>query len=466
MITSLYDTELKKWFNIFAIIFLSLLTGFLIVYVNGVLAFGLFVSGMLLLYLKKIENIFLMWLLFHPIFNIDALAFLRMGGHPIITFDRVVIGAVLLFVLVEVAMKKRDLLSVNKLEIAMILFSAVMIFSIVSDSLEKISGAREFIDIFLYPFIIYFLAKNLISDEENFNKFINILLIIGVYLSLMGVFEYLTGRDILAFREGMAERSGWLRVNGPFKDDSAFGVAVSICFFIVLYKIVSWNSDGRMSNKPKVFFSLILGLSVLAIIFNFYRGIWIALIVGLLSWFLIRKKGFTKLTLFVFILAIIMIPIFNTLQSTRFFRERLTNIQTIQTRFNIFDEAVYLFKKNPIKGSGFNNFSRGGQHNTFLAFLSETGILGVSVFMLLVWFLYFYGFRNYKLSRGHITNEFSMIFLCILICYSVTWLGLNTGFSASINKLFYAITGVSLGLMQKLDNQDESDEKHYHFIKG
>lgn len=450
MITSQYHTELKNRFSVFMMILLSLLTGIIIVYLNGIVAIGLFVSVMLCLFIKKIENIFLMWLLFFPLFNVDSMAFLKINNHPVFTFDRVVIVMLFLLVLLEAAMKRRNLLSVNGLEVAMILFSVVIIYSIISGSADKFSGARIFIDAFLYPFIIYFLAKNLIVDKESFDNFINVLLIVGIYLSLMGIFEHLTGSDILVFREGMVERSGWLRVNACFKDDSTFGVIVSICFFITLYKFITCNNSG-IKNIRKVFYGLTLGLLILAIFFNFYRGIWLALIVGLLAWFFFRKTTLTKLPILIFMLAIIIIPSFNAIKSTRFFEDRLTQAGTIQSRLNTFDEVIYLFIKNPIKGIGFNNYNiGGGQHNTFLKFLSETGILGTSVFMILVWFLFYYGFRNYKLSRGHLANEFSIIFICILICYSVTWIGLITGFSASINKLFFSIVGVSFGLMKNL----------------
>lgn len=451
MITSQYHTELKNRFSVFMMILLSLLTGILIVYLNGIVAIGLLVGVMLCLFIKKIENIFLMWLLFFPLFNVDSMAFLKINNHPVFTFDRVVIVTLFLLVLLEAAMKRRNLLSVNGLEVAMILFSVVIIYSIISGGADKFSGARIFIDAFLYPFIIYFLAKNLIVDKESFNNFINVLLIVGIYLSLMGIFERLTGSDILVFREGMVERSGWLRVNACFKDDATFGVIVSICFFIALYKFITCNNSG-IKNIRKVFYGLTLGLLILAIFFNFYRGIWLALIVGLLAWFFFRKTTLKKLPILIFILAIIIIPSFNEIKSTRFFEDRLTQVGTIQSRLNTFDEVIHLFIKNPIKGIGFNNCNiRGGQHNTFLKFLSETGILGTSVFMILVWFLFYYGFRNYKLSRGHLANEFSIIFICILICYSVTWIGLITGFSASINKLFFSIVGVSFGLMKNLE---------------
>jgi len=473
MITSLYRIELKDWVNIFVIIFSSLLSGILIVYVNAGVAIGLFASVVMYLYLKKIENIFLMWLLLSPLLSVDYFSFLSVANHPILTFDRVIIGALFLFILVEATMKRRTLQAMNRVEMIMIILFAIIIYSITFDTMDKISGARTFIDSFLFPFMIYLLAKNIISDEKYFNKFINVLLIVGIYLSLIGIFEGFTGRDLFAFREGLVERSGWLRINGPYKDDVSFGVNVSICLFIALYKFITGN-NGEITNRRKVFYSLIFGLFVLAIFFNFYRGIWLALIVGLLVWFFIRKRGLNKLAFSIILLTVIIVPNFNKIRSTRFFGGRLTYIDTIQGRLDTFDETIYLFKENPIKGIGFTNFSKiqgsqygihgGSQHNTFLRFLSETGILGASVFMIFVLFLFYYGFKNYRLSRGHLNYEFSIIFLCILIIYSVTMIGLDIGFLDSVNKLFFAIVGVSLGKMKNL-YQLERNEKYSYFIK-
>ena len=445
MNVSLYHIRLKSLFNVFVIIFLSLLTGILTLY-----GFGFFIAGfcifiLLCLYLKKVENIFLMWLLVFPLFNVDSLSFLIIDTHPILTFDRIVIGALFLFVLIQVVMGRRRLLPLNKLEIAMILFSVVIIYSVISLSVDKISGTRVFIDSFLYPFIIYFLARNLISDEKNFNKFINVIVIVGIYLSLMGIYEFFTGIDIFPFREGIVERSGYSRVNGPYKLDTAFGVNVAICFFIVLYKYITYNKNNGIMNIRRNYYILILGLLIFALFVNLYRGIWLALIVGLLAWIFIRRKGLYKLTFSIIILSAIVMLNFETIKSTKLFQERLSNTETFQSRFDKFDFAINLFNKNPIKGIGFNNYRPigGSQHNTLLGFLSETGIIGVSVLMILIWFLSYYGLKNFKLSRDYLSKEFSIIFLCISITFLVTWMGQNSGFVPSINKLYFAIAGVS-----------------------
>jgi len=312
----------------------------------GIISFGLIITVLLCLFLKNIENFFLFWLLLSPLLTIDALAFYIIYGHPILTFDRVVIGTLFLLLLIEVSIGKRKLLPMNNLEIAMILFSVVIIYSIISYSANKLTGARMFVDSFLYPFIIYFLTKNLISDVKYFNKFINVLIIIGTYLSLMGIYEYLTGIDIFPTATGLVKREGWLRVNGPYKLDSTFGVNVTICFFITLYKYIGYNKNNGM-NMRKVSFILILSFLLLAIFFNFYRGIWIAFILGSLFWIFMKMKSI-KLMFYILILAMIVILSYDRLESTDLFQGRISNVKSLHSRLHAFDNAINLIKTNCI----------------------------------------------------------------------------------------------------------------------
>jgi O-antigen ligase len=102
-----------------------------------------------------------------------------------------------------------------------------------------------------------------------------------------------------------------------------------------------------------------------------------------------------------------------------------------------------LFKKNPLTGGGFSYYSyRGSTHNTFLSFLSETGILGFGMFLILIGLIFYRGFKNYKLSDDYIYKEFSIIFTSLFIMFTVTGLTQDTGFESEINLMFYAFVGV------------------------
>jgi len=443
----LHDSGFKDLLKVFGTISISLIIGILIISGYGVLAGGIYIVILFFLFLKNAETIFLCWFLLSPLLDIDSLSFLIINNHPIITFDRAVIGILFLFVLIEVTIRKKSLLSMNNLEKAMILFSIVIIYSIINKTIFKISGTRVFIDSYLCPFTIYFLAKNLITSDKSFNKFINILVIIGSYLSLMGIYEYITGKDIFFSPEGLVSIDGFLHVNGPYTMVSTFGVNLAFCFMIVLYKfVISKNLEEK--NLNKYFYFLMLLSTSLAVFFCFYRGIWIALLLGLVSWFIIRRSGAIKLFYFTLILAILIIPNFSKLESTRLFRDRILNVKTIESRFDIYSRAYDSFKKSPIDGVGFENYPE-TEHNFYIYILCETGIIGAVSLVILIFMIIFYNYKYLRTAKCFFDKEFSAVSFSIVIIFLITWTSQNLGYYSHINTIFYAILGVMINRLSK-----------------
>jgi len=440
LIVSLCKKRFKNHFIVLVIIFLSFFIGVLIIYGYAALGIALYVALIFCFALKKAENIFFCWLLLSPLFSIDSLSFLRINTHPILTFDRVIIGALILFVLVEVAFKRRSLLPINKLEKTMVLFSLIIIFSIITKTTVKTSGARVFIDSYMYPFIIYFLSKNLISNEKNFNRFINSLVIIGSYISLMGIYEYIIGRDILPSQVGLVERAGWVRVNGPYNIDSTFGVNVAFFFMIILFKFIT-SKKIKIKNINRVFYFLLLCISTLGLSFNFYRGIWISFLAGIFSFFVIRRKGLGKLIYSILLLTILLMPIFEKISNTRLYQNRILNMNTIESRLAKYKRAYEYFKRSPFNGVGFENYPE-TEHNYYIYVLCETGIIGIVSLVILISMIIFYNYKYLKGAKTYLDKEFSAITSAIVIIFLVSWASQNLGYYAHINTNFYAILGV------------------------
>lgn len=108
----------------------------------------------------------------------------------------------------------------------------------------------------------------------------------------MGVYEFFSRRDL--FHDPMygglrIVNEFWIRVNGPYVGDYTFGFCAAILFFIALYKYVISIKSNRFRN---LFYICILGMITIAICFTLYRGILLALALGLLTFFIIRRKGF------------------------------------------------------------------------------------------------------------------------------------------------------------------------------
>ena len=142
-------------------------------------------------------------------------------------------------------------------------------------------------------------------------------------------------------------------------------------------------------------------------------------------------------------ISIILIFSIDQIQSTELYKTRISNRDTVESRFIEFEKAVDAFKKSPISGIGFSNLEN-YSHNTCLRFLSEIGIVGFFIVILLFYFIFQYSYHCYKYSISDNDRDFFMIIISISMTYLITWAGLETGILPGINKLYFAIIGVMM----------------------
>ncbi|MHA1382085.1 MAG: O-antigen ligase family protein, partial [Candidatus Helarchaeota archaeon] len=436
-----------------AIIFIGVCLGCLIIFGLWKFSFAVLLAIPLFLYLKKAEDLYLFWLFSFSLFSVNSLTFFDVEGHPILNYDRIFIFILFIFILLEIAVKKRKFVPPNNIEATFLILLIIFGFSIGTKSFWIFRGLRYYIDAFLLPFIIFFLSKNLILDKKQFYKFVNILFIVGIYISIMGVFEYITKFDLFPDPEYGGIRiteNIWSRVNGPYINDHTFGFCVSMCFFIALYKYIILSKKKKSSNI--IYFSIFL-LMTTAIFLTFYRGIILSLVLGLVTFFIIRRKGLFKFGLIVIILTLFTVLFQNKIRSSELFNTRIANIKTIEDRIERYNYSFALFRENPIQGIGFRNYEllrqTTGQHNQIISMLSETGLLGTSVYILLTLFLFYYSIKYYKSSNGYNEKQFLIIYMSILVVYLALGLSDNSGFDKALNYLFFSISGVAMGRARK-----------------
>lgn len=457
MIRSL-NIDTKNLHEIFWAIFFSLLLVIFTIYGYGVFAFGLCIFFLFCVIEKKVESVFLFWLLFYSFFSTRA--FFSIGERPILTFDRIMITMILFFLLIQVILSKRRLLSLNSIDWMFIIFLILILFSSTKIQSEFLAIGNTF-DKFFLPVAIYFLSKNLINNDIYFNRFINVLIIIGIYLSLMGIYEHFTFKDLLPSGSGMRIDKDFLRVDGPYSQDFALGLNILFCFFAALYKYIMCKTKDILH---KSFYLLVFLIIILGMFFNYYRAVWISLLAGLMIWFFFRNRGFRQ-RLFIIVLFFNFLflshflnpyinPYVNKIMETKLFRSRILAVGPIQGRFELLKIAINEFKKNPITGIGLYRLysieeAQSGIHSTYLSFLAETGILGFSILIFLILLIFQKSFKYIKLSKHIVDKEFSIIFLSILVAYFLSWLTNDVGFMPEINKLFYAILGVAFYKAEK-----------------
>jgi O-antigen ligase len=443
---NMYRSHYNKIINVnllFAVVVASFSGILLLIDIRyGIVLMGFALCIILIRVINSVEYIFLFWLLLTPIFSTDDFSFVIISGHPILTFDRVVIGLLFIYLLIQFLSKTRKLYPINMFDITLLIYFSVVLYSIFSKSHDRISNLRVFVDVYLIPFFIYILSKNLLSNKTFFQKYLQAIVIVALYLALLGIYEHFTLHDLFPGLEGLVSREGWLRVNGPFKHDSSYGVFMSICFFVVFFNYITSPSDSKTKKYYSVLCLFISMLVLISIFYNNYRGIWIAATSGILVWIVLRKKNLGKIAYVLAIAGVLSVVNIDSITSSRLYRERIIHVPSIQSRLNTYEHALREYKRNPITGIGFGNFDD-WHHNMFLAFLSEMGLLGFLAALANIMVLFFLSRKFLINSNNDFSKEYSMIFIAILVVYFVPWMSLNAGYDSNVNKLFYLIIGTA-----------------------
>jgi O-antigen ligase len=453
-------TERISAVKILIVILFSIMIGFLtsLEYLTIALGFVFFVC--ICLFLKSMENIFLFWLLLFSFFATEPVYFLKISGREVFTFDRTIIFLIFVFILLQAFMRRRKLLPINKIDIVMLLFFLIICNSMQYNKLA-FYGLKGVVDGILIPFIIFFLSKILIRERKQLNRFVTVLIIIGLFLSLLGIFEAITLKDVFPTDAGLPEHGGFLRVNGPYNSDVGFGINVSICFLFLLYKytILSFENKDQKKLIGKWLLILLGLLFILGLFFNYYRGIWLACLLGVMFWMISQRNQRKWFFLCLFVFSLVYLSSFNVLKTSYFFKQRLANIDSIESRFNIYQALVTEIKRSPLTGVGIfnhqnkNELLRGGGHNNFLAILADLGIVGFLFYVLLFGVILSTIISKYKFTKVFLFKEYYLMSLSVIIIYLTSGMGLLIWYTPEINKLFFAIIGTAIGLVEENESK-------------
>lgn len=428
---------------------------------GAVIVFATFVTiPILFLILSDPTSGLLIWVSLSPL--LSHYVRINLGeGIPDLTFDRLVIFLIFISLITSYRIRKKRFIPNTNLEMLMVFFSFSLIFSI-PRSLNPISATQTVLDSYLMPFVLFFLAKNLFDSDKKLNTLLNALLFMGVYSSLIGIFEYATGMplfDAPIWKESAVVR----RVPGSFGSPEIFGAVLASIFPIALYKYFQQKKISR-----KLLFVGVLTLVSIGIFLSFFRTCWLSLFI-VLSIMVVLSRKFRKMLLpLVIISGVILFWSWDRFKYTLVY-ERLTSQGPILTRLGLLATAVKMFLAKSIIGFGFGNFNvlfadfrspflsipgtfvhlpstgRFAAHNSYLTILVETGIIGFIPFLLILAIILQRGWRLYRTADGGYfkDKEWYAVFIAVFFAFTVPGLFQSMfHYSSFSNQLFYLIAGV------------------------
>ncbi len=287
---------------------------------------------------------------------------------------------ILIFLLLVTKFPK---IPVNKITLGILLFITLNVFF----ALRPEVAAYKWVKVLEYVFLGLYIRET----KQKFSSMAPFLSIGVLYSSLIAIGQFLLQRTIggplwfLGERTFTNQTPGvaqffWgklmLRSYATFPHPNVLGGFLAILLPLIL---TQWK-------KRKLLYSSTILLGCIALFLTFSRSAWIAAIVGILFVFLKKKFFIPLLTC----LVILLFPIVSSfgLQD-----------ESIVVRQELNASALAMFSESPMFGKGLGNFlvtlpdhlsSREiyflqPVHNIYLLLLSETGVVGLFMFLWILW---------------------------------------------------------------------------------
>lgn len=309
--------------------------------------------------------VFLIWIGSTPI--LSNFVHVDMGaGIPDITIDRVASLLLIMVLLFQVAIKMRQLNRMVGIDWVMVAIF-VMFLPCVFRGFDPVNAGQQVFDQVLTPFIVFFLAKNLLTSQREIRPLIWTLGVVTLYCAVLGFQEHFTEYSFftqtgeLAWQqEGLADR-----IQGPFESPQVLGtVMVGGIVFFFYQMFNTRNSLGRAMAF------VILVIHTFVTYWTYRRSVWMGYFATLIFLGLVEKRFRRPLMVLMGVSVAVLALNWHIIAESNVFQERLANSRTVNDRYVVWLTAWEMAKRFPILGTGFGWF--GHYYARFFTFHGNT----------------------------------------------------------------------------------------------
>ncbi|NWJ44327.1 MAG: O-antigen ligase family protein [Chloroflexi bacterium] len=300
----------------------------------------------------------------------------------------------------------------------------------------------------LITFFAYLLATSVIETRRQFWQLVGVLAIGGIFEAALGILQtgLNLGPESFAISQDLSRAFGTFTFPNPFAGYLEMSLPIVVALIFLAWKLrnqsmSAWlykEGQPRQTERKAVIRSYLLLLITLpsativivAVVASYSRGAWLGLLVGVLVMIAVRGKK----SLWVW-LALVALVIFGGLglqtgALSPSIATRITSIADLLTPFDVRDVvpnpdnyavvermAMWqaggnMFLSNPFFGVGIGNFdvtynmfnapqwiySRGHAHNYYIHAAAETGLVGLTAYLLLVISVFVNGWKTARLT--------------------------------------------------------------------
>jgi len=271
----------------------------------------------------------------------------------------------------------------------LVFFLAATISMVISPNTRSAWGIWK--AYFLEPILLFSVFISTVKTAADRDKILYALTIGALAVAIFAVIQKFTGWLIPnPFWQAAATR----RVTSFFGYPNAVALYLAPLLPLIIY--LAATNRSRLQTALLVFTAL---ASILAIVFAKSTGAIIALLITTIIFLLIQQKT-RKLTIAIIILAALLWPLWPGREDL--IKEVWVTDGSGKLRLYMWAETVEMLKTKPLLGAGLATYQEAVRpyhilkwaeiylypHNLFLNFWSETGLLGLLIFAILIWLYY------------------------------------------------------------------------------
>lgn len=295
-------------------------------------------------------------------------------------------------------------------------------------------------------FLPYMLVRIFLTDRERIQRFLTTLFVLATFMGII--------LTILSFSRGYTGgRIEFFKVNEiPMTTLLVVGLIIAVIGAIEGNLFINWKFRGLVS-------AAIVLLLLYSIFLTGTRGPLISAVIGLLFYLTLVSKRRLKLAIAaLFIVAFIGILLAQNFNLTQLYFlkgipnialysiEQVTRGMSTRQRLNAYSLALTLFKQRPLLGIGTGGFPGGYPHNIFLEIASESGLIGLVVFICFLSAIARRGFRYFVSYFPKLDKQAKAIGLIVLSLSLTLFIEKQFSYGLDMHKDLFAFLGLVMNL--------------------
>jgi putative inorganic carbon (hco3(-)) transporter len=303
--------------------------------------------------------------------------------------------------------------------------------------------------------LMFFVVRSAIQTKRQMGGLI-FAMGVGILLLTKNFHGTISGRDFSSFSYNLRDSGamGWAGVNGL----AALMAQVGVCFLGLCL------AERRFRNK--LAYLGIIAACTYCLLFALSRGGYGAFLIGVLY------LGITRNRLLLLGLVSFLLVWQGIVPQAVRERIMMTDNEGVidhsaASRLSLWEEAMQVFKADPIFGTGFNTYAYGSHvggygdtHNVFVKVLVETGLTGLLLFLAIFRKLFQIGRRLYRTASDPFLKSLGLGFSAMMLAVFVGNMFGDRWMYFEITGYTYAFAAMALRAQEISDSeQDEYSEE-------